>query len=105
MKEEEGIERTAAAILAKWREVLGIADVGIDENFFDIGGSSLLATRIAGRLSLDLGVSAADILANPSVRSLAAAITGQASAMNRGQVERRAAMQQQAFAARRATRG
>ena len=54
MKEEEGIERTAAAILAIWREVLGIADVGIDENFFDIGGSSLLATRIAGRLSLDL---------------------------------------------------
>ncbi len=107
MKEEEGIERTAAAILAIWREVLGIADVGIDENFFDIGGSSLLATRIAGRLSLDLGrnVSAADILANPSVRSLAAAITGQASAMNRGQAERRAAMQQQAFAARRATRG
>jgi acyl transferase domain-containing protein/acyl carrier protein len=37
-------------IASIWREVLGLEEVGIDENFFDLGGDSLLATRVAARL-------------------------------------------------------
>ncbi len=32
-----------------WREVLGIADIGVSDSFFDLGGHSLLATKLASR--------------------------------------------------------
>lgn len=106
LKAEDNQMEPAVKILATWREVLGIADAGVDESFFDLGGSSLLAARLAVRLSVELSrvVSAADILTNPSAKSLIAALTQEAAVMNRSPAERRAAMQQRAFAARRATR-
>ncbi|MEH2361081.1 phosphopantetheine-binding protein, partial [Nostoc sp.] len=33
-----------------WQEVLGIAEVGIYDNFYDLGGDSLIATRLVSRL-------------------------------------------------------
>ena len=38
------------ALAAIWTEVLGIDQTGIHDNFFDLGGSSLLATRIVSRV-------------------------------------------------------
>jgi hypothetical protein len=32
-----------------WAEVLDLEEIGIHDNFFDLGGNSLLATRIAAR--------------------------------------------------------
>ena len=29
-----------------WRDVLGVARVGVHDNFFDLGGHSLMATRV-----------------------------------------------------------
>jgi amino acid adenylation domain-containing protein len=37
-------------------EVLGVAQVSIDDNFFDRGGHSLLATRLITRMQVTLGV-------------------------------------------------
>lgn len=56
-----------------WSEELKIADIGIDDDFFDIGGSSILAqkvtTSIKQQLSLDVAVS--KIYIHPTIGELA----------------------------------
>ncbi|MEV7184250.1 amino acid adenylation domain-containing protein [Kitasatospora sp. NPDC093102] len=42
-------------LLALFAEVLGVTGLGIDDNFFDLGGHSLLITRLAGRIRETLG--------------------------------------------------
>jgi len=41
------LERTIAGI---WQEVLGCEEVGVEDNFLDLGGDSLIALRILARL-------------------------------------------------------
>jgi len=50
--------RTAfeVAIAEVWREVLGIERIGVHDNFFDIGGHSLLAVRAIAKLDKRVGV-------------------------------------------------
>jgi acyl carrier protein len=59
-----------------WSEVLEIDQVGIHDNFFDMGGHSLAATRIISRVvrafSLDLSVRA--LFDSPTVADMAAAV-------------------------------
>ncbi|MCL4201945.1 MAG: AMP-binding protein [Pirellulaceae bacterium] len=45
-----------AALAAIWSEVLGRPAVGREDNFFDLGGDSLRATRITNRIRRDLRV-------------------------------------------------
>jgi amino acid adenylation domain-containing protein len=40
-----------------WREVLNVEHVGVHDDFFDIGGHSLLALRVLGRVRQRLGAS------------------------------------------------
>ena len=66
-------------ILTVWRDVLDIPDVGVTENFFDIGGQSLAAVRIVSRLKThypDWPLTIADMFNHPTVRDLAAALDG-----------------------------
>jgi amino acid adenylation domain-containing protein len=48
-----GDEQTVAQA---WCDVLGVAAVGLDDDFFDLGGSSLQATQVLSRLHASLGV-------------------------------------------------
>ncbi|MEV4820400.1 amino acid adenylation domain-containing protein [Micromonospora sp. NPDC049274] len=64
------LERTVAAI---WRDVLTVEHVGAEDNFFDIGGHSLLVVRVQARLAERLGrpVPIVDLFRHPTVRALA----------------------------------
>ncbi|WP_426502051.1 AMP-binding protein [Dactylosporangium sp. McL0621] len=67
---ETGLERDLAAV---WAEVLGTAAVGTTDNFFEIGGDSLAATRIAAtaRERLGVDVDTIAVLEAPTVAELA----------------------------------
>ncbi len=45
-----------STIQAIWAELLGVADIGVDEDFFDAGGHSLIAIRMLSRVHKELGV-------------------------------------------------
>jgi amino acid adenylation domain-containing protein len=64
------VEVTAARI---WAEMLGVERVGIHDNFFDLGGHSLLLVRAQARLSEELqtSVSIVEMFQYPTVSSLA----------------------------------
>ncbi|MET0400464.1 MAG: amino acid adenylation domain-containing protein [Longimicrobiaceae bacterium] len=61
------------AIAAAWQEVLGVDAVGLDDNFFDLGGHSLLLARLRSRLAgrFPGEVSVVVLFRYPTVRSLA----------------------------------
>ncbi|MET9038462.1 condensation domain-containing protein, partial [Streptomyces mirabilis] len=67
------LERTVAEV---WRRVLGVDRVGLHDNFFALGGQSLLATEAVARLNSTFGVelSLPMIFQEPTVAALAAMI-------------------------------
>jgi aryl carrier-like protein len=60
-----------------WREVLGLAQVGVHDNFFDLGGHSISSIRIVARLR-DRGIALApvDLFRTQTVSTLAALLEG-----------------------------
>ncbi|HEV2146072.1 MAG TPA: amino acid adenylation domain-containing protein [Longimicrobiaceae bacterium] len=70
LRPESELEERIAAI---WAEVLDLERVGAHDNFFDLGGHSLLLMRVHERLERVLGreVPLVGLLQNPTVRSLA----------------------------------
>jgi hypothetical protein len=69
------LEKTIASI---WGEVLGLPRVGVSDNFFDLGGHSLLVVQVQRRLREACGreVSITDMFRLPTVRALAAHLGG-----------------------------
>ena len=61
-------------IAAIWKEVLGRATVGIHDNFFDLGGHSLLLTQVHARLQklLHARLPMVKLFEHPTVAALAA---------------------------------
>lgn len=55
-----------------WKEVLGIDHIGVMDNFFDLGGHSLLVMKLVGRLKkINIGLSVQQIYKNPTIAEMA----------------------------------
>ncbi len=68
------VEQTIAAI---WQELLGIDKVGSHDNFFDLGGHSLLMVQANSelRIAFERDISTIDMFKYPTVNSLAEYLT------------------------------
>ena len=65
-----------AALETIWRESMGLDEIGCDENFFDLGGHSLIGIEIVTRIRADLGLPCAlpDLTLHPTITELANSI-------------------------------
>jgi acyl-coenzyme A synthetase/AMP-(fatty) acid ligase len=70
------LEQTIASV---WQEVLALERVGAQDNFFDLGGHSLLMVQVQSKLQLLLNrdVAIIDLFANPTIKLLASFFTQQ----------------------------
>jgi thioesterase domain-containing protein/acyl carrier protein len=89
------LEARIAVLMAS---VIGVQDIGLHEDFFNTGGTSLGAIRLLGRIERELGrrIVAADFLKCPTVehiaqlvaRAPATALPGEIELLRRGGAER-----------------
>ncbi len=64
------LERRLAAL---WSAVLGLDTIGVTDDFFELGGNSVLAALVVARMNEDCeaGLSLAEFLASPSISAIA----------------------------------
>uniref|UniRef100_Q11F62 Amino acid adenylation domain n=2 Tax=Chelativorans TaxID=449972 RepID=Q11F62_CHESB len=65
---------TEAVLRSIWEQVLGRAAIGLDQNFFDLGGTSLQLMRVHAAVEEAIGrkVDVVEVFQHPTVRALAA---------------------------------
>ena len=70
---------TEQALAEIWQELLGAAQVGAQDNFFDLGGHSLRAMTLVSRIhqQFEVEVSLRDVFGHPTLEGLAAVIGAQ----------------------------
>jgi amino acid adenylation domain-containing protein/non-ribosomal peptide synthase protein (TIGR01720 family) len=76
---------TEQRIAAIWRDVLGLAEVGMADNFFDLGGHSLRLLAVHARLVDELGASLSitDMFDHATIEALAGALDGERTSSTR----------------------
>ncbi|MEV5187768.1 amino acid adenylation domain-containing protein [Streptomyces werraensis] len=70
---DDGLRLLESRLAEVWCDVLGRDRVGLDDNFFDLGGNSLLlvTAQTAVNRAFDSDLSVVDLFAHPTVRDLA----------------------------------
>ncbi|MGC5568929.1 amino acid adenylation domain-containing protein, partial [Streptomyces sp. FR-108] len=64
-----------------WAQVLGLDRVGVEDNFFDLGGDSIISIRVVARArEFGVHVTAAQLFDHQTVAALASVATGESAA-------------------------
>ncbi|HWP42475.1 MAG TPA: amino acid adenylation domain-containing protein [Blastocatellia bacterium] len=68
---------TETIVAGIWKDVLGLTDVGIYDNFFSLGGHSLMATQVISRMqaAFHMDIPMRLVFDNPSIADVALAVT------------------------------
>ncbi|MCZ7414352.1 type I polyketide synthase [Streptomyces sp. WMMC897] len=68
------------AVAAIWRDVLGVEEIGVDDDFFALGGHSLAAVRIGAQIQTRFGreLSMRDFFSSPTVAHTVVLLNGPA---------------------------
>jgi aryl carrier-like protein len=99
------MERVVAEV---WKELFEVDQVGVEDNFFDLGGHSILLLRAHARLRERMGsdLSVVALLQYPTIRSLARYLSdGDTVSAALDGVADRAKLQREALARRRSRQG
>ena len=92
-----GIEHTVAEL---WQRILNVPHIGLDDNFFDLGGDSLLLVAVHSTLqkTLHAEIPVTDLFEYTTVRKLAAHLgEKQPSGTDLAEAQQRAKRQREAF--------
>ncbi len=89
-----------------WKQVLDLREVGIDDPFFDVGGNSLLATRLFVEICIEFStlkgkLEPYSILEFPTIRRFSEHLTGIMNSESGGSVKQATGARQRAAFARR----
>jgi acyl carrier protein len=70
---EAPVSATEEVISRLWKEILGVEHIGRHDNFFDLGGHSLLGARLVTRMkaALEIDIRLATLFARPTVAAVA----------------------------------
>jgi acyl carrier protein len=95
-----------AEVLDVWEQTLGRTGISIDDNFFDIGGHSLLIVRMHRQLKerLERSIALTELYRFPTVRSFAASLDEDHAAATKQSSLDRAARRRENLGRRRARR-
>jgi acyl carrier protein len=76
------LSRRERALAEVWRQVLGTDAVGPDDNFFDLGGNSLIGLKVVSRLKreLDVEIPIVTLFEGPTVSAFSKLISQNGSA-------------------------
>ena len=68
-----------ATVMRWWKELLGVDKVGIRDNFFDLGGQSLMGVRLLAKIKKTYGVDLklATLFSAPTIEKLCALVSNQ----------------------------
>jgi acyl carrier protein len=94
---------TEEIIAAVWKKALGVEHLGPTDNFFDLGGDSILLVEVHAELqqALNRKLSVTDLFQFPSIRALSNYLDGQASQVASSEIAERIRKQRNAMAKQR----
>jgi acyl carrier protein len=68
------VQQIGPVVARAWQEVLGVENIGPEDDFFELGGDSVLATFLISRLREELGiaVSLLTVFESPTIAEMTA---------------------------------
>jgi phthiocerol/phenolphthiocerol synthesis type-I polyketide synthase E len=72
---QDAIEKTLVRV---WADILGLRNVGVHDNFFDLGGTSLLMSEALEKIhtELDVSLGITEMFQHPTIRALSLHLAG-----------------------------